>query len=301
MMQLNRLQSIIPPDQALANKSLATSLQRVAGIQNLSTGQLATVCAGMETTAGLANISAQTTAVPSAVANYYETSMADGSGVNNTIMIVDILGSAVGWNETDQFTSVTANIANINTSYLQSVYTTMYNVVTGVYTIPNPSPPPTDIIQIPSGEPAEGDYNTANDAIAALIVIANSTIAGLVSTYPTQTTAINTDWNTIAGQVAGEIIKQAEAQIVFSQFLANDNPAIQSFVLSLPDYGLQIEAGGMAYFVETLSDTSTQGGQAVIGCLRQGRNAEFLNAAGITTNADIPSNPTGPIPLAPLS
>lgn len=301
MIQLNRLQSIIPPDQALANKALATSLQRVAGIQNLSTSQLATLCEGMETTQGLSDISAQSTAVPSSVANYYETTMAKGSGVNDTILIVDMLGSAIGWNETDQFVSATANIGNIDTTYLKSVYDTMYNVVTGVYDIVNPSPPPANIVQIPGGQPAAGDYNTVNDAMDALITIANSTITGLVSTYPTQTTALNADWTKIAGQVAGEITKQNAAKINFSEFLANDNPAIQSFVFSLPTYGLQIEAGGMAYFVETLSDLNTQGGQAVVGSMRQGRNSELLNSAGVSTNGNIPVKPTGPIPLAPLS
>ena len=57
-----------------------------------------------------------------------------------------------------------------------------------------------------------------------------------------------------------------------------------AFVQSLPEYGLDVFAGGTAYFLEQIADTSTQGGQAMVGCLREGRNNARLNTTQLGTD-----------------
>jgi hypothetical protein len=49
-----------------------------------------------------------------------------------------------------------------------------------------------------------------------------------------------------------------------------------------------------------VSDLNTQGGQAIVACLREGRNAGFLNAVSIGFDTSIPVAPTAIPPQANL-
>jgi hypothetical protein len=56
----------------------------------------------------------------------------------------------------------------------------------------------------------------------------------------------------------------------------------------------------MAWFLEAMADLTTLGGEAIVGCLREGRNQDFLGTAGIRTNSQIPGDPIPPPPEAEL-
>ena len=133
-----------------------------------------------------------------------------------------------------------------------------------------------------------------------LIPVANSTIVGLVSTYPTQTTTLNTLWNNMAQQVVTENTLQPIAQLNFANLTANDAGSIYGFIFSLPDYGHDTQQGGTAQFIELIANTTTQGGQAIVASLRQGRNQQALGNAGINTNSNIPADPAVLPPQAVL-
>jgi hypothetical protein len=66
---------------------------------------------------------------------------------------------------------------------------------------------------------------------------------------------------------------------------------IMSLVQSLPDYGVNTEQDGPAQFLETIANLSTQGGQAIVACLREGKNIFVLDAAGAGQDTVIPSTP----------
>ena len=72
------------------------------------------------------------------------------------------------------------------------------------------------------------------------------------------------------------------------------------FVQNLPNYGVNTEQNGPSQFLETVANLSTQGGQAIVACLREGRNAVFLNAVNIGLDTAIPSTPTTVPPQATL-
>jgi len=57
MISLDRLQQIIPADQALANKALSVSLAQVGGISELTLPEFAIVVQGQQTTRDLLDIS----------------------------------------------------------------------------------------------------------------------------------------------------------------------------------------------------------------------------------------------------
>jgi hypothetical protein len=317
MITLDRLQQIIPADQALANKALSVALSQVTGIKNVQLPAFANTVSGIQTTRDLPLITALTTAVPPSVANYYTSTLATGGGSNGDIRITDIIGLAAGWIATDGFTRTIELFATMDLAYLTTIYTTMYRSLNGDYgptdsgplvipgglpcagtyngtffSYPNPDPPPPDI---------EGYNPTAISlAMACLTGAAATEIAALELAYPAQTTELNTIWNNMAAQVPRERAQQAQIGLNYANFQANDRNSIYGFIFSLPDYGLQSEEGGMAWFVEAMADIGTQAGQAVIASLRQGRNNVLLGNSGIYTNTKIPATPIPPPPQADL-
>jgi hypothetical protein len=293
MITYDRLSQIIPADQALANKALQVALQQITGIDKLTLSELATTTQQIETTRDLPILTDLTEAVPPTTASYYTNNLAQGTGVNNTVLVTDVLGSAAGWNETVPLTRTIEILADMNLNYLGQIYQTMLNVINGVYDQVNPSPPPATIVVIPPGTPGEGTYNSADEAVSTgLIPAAQGEIASLISLYPSQISELNSLWNTMAGQVARELVLQDDANLVFGDLIANDRNTIYGLIFSLPSYGLQTEKGGLAQFIELVSDLTTQSGQAVVGVMRQGRNLQILNSVGIGTNTGIPVEPS---------
>jgi hypothetical protein len=302
MIAYDRLSQIIPSDQALAAKALATSLQQISGVTNMTLPVLANAVINLQTTSGLDQISALTQAVPANVANY----LANISGTNgNSVVICDVLGIAAGYQVADNFLNTVSTLANTNVAYLTTVYQTMNSVVGNVYGDPINGP-----VTIPSGQPAAGTYyaDTGNAATAAdtamtgtggdtpptgpgLIPVATNAISNIVSTSSSQVSVLNSYFTSIATQVAQEKNLQSAAQIDFGNLIANNNPTVYSLINSLPGYGQQTEQGGMAQFWEGVADISTLTGQAVVAVLREGVNSAALNTAGIQTNAVVPSTP----------
>lgn len=314
---VQRLEQIIPSDQALANQALATALSQINGISTTPLPVFGNTVRAMQTTRDLPLITALTTAVPPSVANYYTSTLANGGGPNGTIRIVDIIGLAGGWVATDNFLRTVAIFATMDLTYLTLIYQTMLNVLNGTYNS-GTDPDGYAIVTIPGGLPGAGTYNpitipnpspppnnievtsAASQAIAVLIGDAQAEIANLQTTYPTQCAELNTLWTDMALQVVLEDTLQPLVNLNFAELQANNRNSIYSFIFGLSNYGLQTEEGGLAWFLESMADLTTLGGQAIVGCLRQGRNAVALSASGIVTNTQIPDQTIPPPPEAEL-
>jgi hypothetical protein len=93
---------------------------------------------------------------------------------------------------------------------------------------------------------------------------------------------------------------QALINLDYADLTANDRNSIYGFIYNLPGYGTETEEGGTAWLVEAMADLSTLSGEAIIACLREGRNQVALNSTGIFTNSQIPSEPIPPPPEAEL-
>jgi hypothetical protein len=311
MIAYDRLSQIVPSDQALAAKALATSLQQISGITNITLPVLANAAGNLQTTAGLNQISALTQAVPASVASYL--SNISGTG-GNSVVICDVLGIAAGYQVANNFLSTVATLANTNVTYLTTVYQTMNSVVGNVYGDAVNGP-----VSIPSGYPAAGNYyatisnavvitTAADNAFTAgagddgtgnvlpatgpgLFSVANIEIGNIANTSSTQVATLNSYFTSMAAQVTQENNLQSKAQIDFGNLIANNSPTVYSLINSLPGYGRQTETGGMAQFWEGVANISTFTGQAIVAVLREGVNSAALNAAGIQTNAVVPSTP----------
>lgn len=295
MITYNRLSQIVPSDQALAAKALSVSLQQITGISTIRLADLAVAVTPQQTTRDLPTITALTTAVPASVANYFTTTTASGTGPNGTVLVVDILGTAGGFVSAGAMANTISNLANVNVVSLTSTYSTMANVVNGVYGDPTTGP-----VVIPSG-PYANTYVDADEAFAnALIPGAQSEISTAISVYPSYTANLNINWTNMANQLTLEQNQQASADIVFANLVPNSTTSMYSFIFALPATGKQTESGGPVQLIESVADTNTFTGQAVIASLREGHNQPFLQSVGITTNADIPAEPNPPPPTANL-
>ena len=294
MIAYDRLSQIIPADQALANKALATSLQQIAGITNMTLPVLANTISNLQTTNNLPLVTAQTQAVPANVANVFINS-AGGTGNNNTVLIIDILGTAAGTVHTQALTNTVAQFSTMNLVSLTSTYQTMSNVVTGIYGNPITGP-----VIITTG-PYANTYANATVAFSnALIPGAQSEISNIVVGYPTQVTTLNQDWTDMANQLVLEQNQQANANLNFSQLQANSNSSIYGFIQSLPQYGADTTEGGTTQFLEAVADLTDFTGESIVASLRQTQNQRVLTAAGIQTNSNVPVAPNPPPPQANL-
>jgi hypothetical protein len=282
----DRLKTIIPADQALANKALQASLEQVKNIAQTPMAQFANTVTALETNAGLTLINNLTEAVPASVRTYITSNIATGTGPNGTLTLGDVLGCASGYNITQQLVNVQANVANINIANITVAYTRMVNVLNGTYG--NSSN-----ITIPAG-PGQGTYGNANLAIVSLCSSANSIISGLVSSYPNAIANINNNWTLITNTVINQVTNLSKAEINYDDLAANQFPSVQAFADSLHDYGTQQEAGGPAEYINAIANTANQGGQAVVGALREGRNLAALSNGGIGADAEIPAAPATP-------
>jgi hypothetical protein len=136
--------------------------------------------------------------------------------------------------------------------------------------------------------------------MACLTGAAATEINNLELAYPTQTTELNNLFNSMCQQIISEDSLQALIKLNFSQLTANDRSSIYGFIFNIPSYGLETEVGGLCWFLEAMADINTEGGQAIVGCLREGRNQRALTTSGIYTNSGVPSDPDPPPPTAEL-
>jgi hypothetical protein len=196
--------------------------------------------------------------------------VATGTGPNGTITTYDVLGLAL---DADNFaTRLNTATAAINTLQGAGLLNTLNTAYTNILLAANDAAVITQI-------------NNANAAIAAL------------SANPNYTT-LNTAWTYIANLMDLSAKYTTEAGIDYFLLIPGDKNSVYAFVQNLPVYGQLTANGDAAEFLEALANTTTLGGQAVIGAMREGRNQQRLNESGLYNANQIPSNPeVAPIPV----
>jgi hypothetical protein len=246
---------------------------------------------------GLDLIANTTTPVPAAVASYYNSSLALGSGPSGTFLTTDFFGSAAGIPYNEDLATVTTTISAQLTAgtltTLNDIYSRMKNVVTDVY-----GTPPT--ITIPAGS-AAGVYATYDAAIAALITAADAAIGTAITAMGTATTTLNTAWTEMTTHSANEPVFQSKASINYATLTAGAQLPITAFIPALAGYGKETQEGMAAQFLESIANTANQYGQAMVGALREGRNTAGLNSVNLKIDNAVPQQPASVPPQATLS
>jgi hypothetical protein len=245
----------------------------------------------IETLKGLYLLETLTAPVPATITQYLKDNFATGTGPYGSFTVMDFLGTAAGVNVTDLMLQVPTLIDTMDVSVLQGIYNDMLATVSGTYG-PNTGP-----VTIPSG-PAAGVYATGNLAFTTgLIPAAQAEIANLIATYPTETNNLNSAFNTISEQIFREAVNQAKTGLNYDSLPGDIQSNALSFASSLAQYGQDNTPNNASEFLNTVAQFATLPGQAIIGALREGRNYQSLNQAGIlSTNFAVPSTYPGDSP-----
>jgi len=262
-----RLSVMTTPGLALVNKALAGALDQVTNVGRMTLPQLAAAFLAAETNKGLLAIEAQTEPLSTPDVSYYANSIATGSGVNGTILLTDILGTAAG-------TTVTASIGNCI-----SIINTLYDVDSS-----NIANLITEYNNILANTLASDNGNVELSISKAANIIGN-----IANANPTETASLNTNFLAISTQITTETGLQVKAGIDIGNVEGNNQPSIMSFVSSLPGYGLDTKVGGSAQYLEDVAVTSPTVVTTYIG-LNSG-NIEVGNTAGILPGDVVINNP----------
>jgi hypothetical protein len=242
-----------------------------AGIDISNTAYWApTTLGGLNTMADLPLIQAQTTPVDASVNSYISTNLATGTGPNGTITTYDVLGLAIDSNNfAAQFNTATVAINSLQTAGSLAALNTAY----------------VNILSAVNDAGVQTQITNANNAIAAL------------SANPNVTT-LNAAWVYMANLMNLSAKYTTEAGIDYFLLQPGDKNSVYALVQNLPYYGLLTADGDAAEFLENIADTTTLGGQAIVGSMREGRNNARLSAASMYNTNQIPSDAEiAPIPV----
>jgi hypothetical protein len=255
----------------------------------------------IESLKNLPLLQAQTQPLSTASQSFYANTFATGSGPQGTFVLTDFLGTAVGITVGPLFKSTADVINSITTAGslddLIEIYDVMIGCMQGLY--PDPLNPP-DGIDIPVPLPGAGIYADLDSAIVALVALANSEIASLQTSLGVNATTLNTDWNAICARIVYEATNQSKASLQMYALIPGDKMSVLSLVTSLNGIGNETDQNGPAQFFESIADTTTLPGQAIIGALREGRNDTSLNSQGLGHDNAVPPTPAAPPPQATL-
>jgi hypothetical protein len=247
----------------------------------------------LETLVGLDLVANVATPVPAATQAFYA-GLAQGTGPNGTFVVTDVLPGASGIRENPALTSALTLINSGAAAGLTTLYQQMRSVVTDGY-----GTPPT--IVIPTG-PAANTYASYDDAIQALVVASNNEIGNIRanSIAASSVAQANQDWTLMSHGWSQSGTTQSLASINLSTLPAGAQVPVTAFIGLLDSLGVDTQEGMQAQYLESVANTGNQYGQAVVACLRQGRNNAAMNTAGIGHDNAVPDQPTSEPPQANL-
>jgi len=290
-----QLRKIIPPDWALANKALQAGLEQVKSIFNTTLPALSAAVVELESNRGLNLINTLADPLPTSVSDFYKNSFVAGTGLNGTVLLADIIGSAGGWVVTGNISTATSVLSNLTSSGALTtltngstgVFTVMQNAIDGDYGFPDGTM--ANAMIIPGGLPAAGTYLTYNLAFTGpgspgtgLLPAAYTAIDNIIANNSTSVATANVAWSNVAAQISGEYALLLQAGVEFANLIPGQQAT--GLVDGLASYGVDTEVGGAAWLLESVANTATLGGQAIISTMREARNQVRLQSAGVQTD-----------------
>jgi hypothetical protein len=165
----------------------------------------------------------------------------------------------------------------------------MLDTLDGDYTtVIDPGPPEDISITIPAPLPGEGTYTSLDEAFTqGLIPAAQNLISNIATVNSAAATSLNSEFDTMAAQLAYEITNLDLAGVEFAE-ITSTTTALLGIGTNLHEIGQDVGPDGQNTFFTAIADTSNIYGQAVIASLQEGRNIAVLNTAGIALDTQIP-------------
>jgi len=155
-------------------------------------------------------------------------------------------------------------------------------------------------LEIPAPWPGQGLWPTRNSAINNLEDALNTAALALMAAYPTETADATTAFLGSTSSVVNEIKQLWAADIQFETTyvtgfetndptlngIPKDDKTTLSFAENLHSYGKKTSKGDSVVILEAMA-TDTQGGNAIIASMREGRNLSKLAESGVSSDAKI--------------
>lgn len=252
----NKLKKILPPDEALAVKAFANSIKQVKNYQSLTPASFAMALLGIQDNTDLPLIDQLTDLIPADVQNYYAQDLALGTGTGNLVVLDDLFGTISSNTVEAAFDNAVVLINSVDTSNVESAMQSLYdNLVAGN---------------------ASGNLGSVSSAIDSLV--ANN--AANVATLNTETVALG-------NLLYRNVYNQRVSVMDWDELIDNDQQSAIGFSQELHQIGTdqQYNTGNM---ISRIANLDNLGGQAVEAALREGKNQEFLNGAGVELDNEIP-------------
>ena len=305
---------VMPDDIAKANLAFGISLQQIKNIHNLTPQALADQALAIETNNGLDEITSLTSALPADTTTFYTSTMSGGTAVDGTYYVTDGVGSVTGIPHVANFETINTIITDFENNgdlqELNNIFDVINDLITltGSVQLTNNDPFNEEELIIENGYPAGGTvppgiiYNNKTAEMIQLQIEADAAVATLETNYPTEVANANTAYQDSIDHVVLEQQTLLEADVDFAT-TRSTRDTILSFAANLHSFGTRTDKGDMAEILEAVVDTSTRGGQAIIGAMREGRNLKKLADAGIATDNKIDDTPSVTLPgnIAPSS
>ena len=236
-----------------------TALNNTAYWQPIDRGNLLTMD-------DLPLVQAQTAPVDASVTQYFDTSVATGTGDYGTLTMCDVLGIMIDYDDfASRLDTATTAINTLQSAGSLATLNTAYvNILTA-----------------------------ANDAaVLTYIDNANTAIAALASNA--QVTVLNTAWNYIANIMNQQAQWRSQAGVNYFIFESGTTTSTYALVESLPLFANDPSTCMSWDLLRQVLDDTTLSGQAAIGAIREAYNQLRLNAVGIRNTAN--EIPTGSVP-----
>ena len=236
-----------------------TALNNTAYWQPIDRGNLLTMD-------DLSLIQAQTAPVDSSVTQFFDNSVATGTGDYNTLTMCDVLGIMIDYdNFAAQLNTATTAINALQTAGSLAVLNAAYTSVLAA----------------------------VNDAgVLVSIANANTAIATLASNA--QVAILNTAWNDMANIMNKQAQWQSQAGVNYFVLQSGTTTSTYSLVESLPQFANDPSTCGAWDLLSQVFDTATLPGQAGVGSIREAYNETRLDSVGVRNTAN--EIPTGSVP-----
>lgn len=301
---LGVLKLIIPPDQAVANKAMARSMQQIKGIANSTLPALSAAMRATQTLDDLPLVQGLTKPVPGSVTTFYQSQLGQGTGPNGTLRLVDIIGLGSGYNITSNLSTVSNSIANLYSSGSLDTLSQCYDNMIG--TLGNVFGGPVGNVVIPTG-PGAGTYASWDEAFeTGLLPAANAAIASIVSTGSANVSSANSAWGNIINSMLIQTKNQIAGTIDFGNLTDNSTSSSLTFAEALHEYGVDVSPGGSNEYLVSVANQNSLSGQSLLASLKEGRNIAAMEEAGLALDTQlddtlIPGPEVEPLTTVPWS
>ena len=250
-----RLRNIIPENIASACEAFRASMLQIKNIKSANIEKFSQVVTHME---NVSNLGVNNTSKPTneALVNGALPLIAKGSGDNGLYTMTDFFGAMTNikyeWEELKNL------VLLLQTPTLISLYTGMYNKI----------------------------QDTEDNDVNSYITQINNEIQNIYNTNRALADRVNTLYNKFGTLLTIEENARNLALTNLSD-LQSSSFDIIGFMNNIGQLAQQTEKYGPAEVLESISDTTTIGGNSMIGSLREARNAHRLGLAGLEQDNDV--------------